>query len=547
MGKFKLGLIVENDPLNSFNLELYKKINKKNLDIKFLVNKKRISKFSVLKETIKLKGINKIFSIISFVILSIFEKFVIKIFFKNKFKIDYLNSKDNKKLELINRKKIYLNPKINNNVYEYKNEDIKEIKKLKFDLLIRLNYGILKGDILNSSRLGVYSVHCGDNRKYRGGPSGFWEVLNQVPTTGFIIQKLNNKLDGGDIIFRGQIPTQLFYKLNSDLVLKRSYMFLSKLILDISKGNYWYQKEKKVILGKIYTYPSLSSIIKYIFKTYSYLVIKYLKKTLNDKEFWKINYQRGTLDKLIIREPDDKYNLGKFIADPFIFFYQDEYYIFAEKYDFIRKKGCINIYKLVNDHLVDLGVILQENFHLSFPFVFEHDNKIFICPESYEAKEIRIYECTNFPMEWKYKKTILKNISAVDTIIFKDKKYWYLLTNIDSSKSCDFSSELHCYYTSNKSPITSKWIKHEKNPLIYNANIGRNAGLIKYKNYLLRVSQKIGFDSYGAGFQLNKIKEISPKIYKEEFINLKNYKKGFYDRSHHISYSNGLIAYDIKF
>ena len=38
----------------------------------------------------------------------------------------------------------------------------------------------------------------------------FWEVYNKNPSTGFIIQKLNEELDKGDVLFKGSVITKLF-------------------------------------------------------------------------------------------------------------------------------------------------------------------------------------------------------------------------------------------------------------------------------------------------------------------------------------------------
>jgi methionyl-tRNA formyltransferase len=71
-------------------------------------------------------------------------------------------------------------------------EGVKKIKDHNFDVILRLGSGILTGQILNTPRFGVISMHHGDNRVNRGGPPGFWEVLNREPSTGFIIQKLTD-------------------------------------------------------------------------------------------------------------------------------------------------------------------------------------------------------------------------------------------------------------------------------------------------------------------------------------------------------------------
>ena len=46
---------------------------------------------------------------------------------------------------------------------------------------------------------------------YTGVYLSFWEVYNKNPTTGFIIQNLNEQLDDGDIIFKGHTITKPYF------------------------------------------------------------------------------------------------------------------------------------------------------------------------------------------------------------------------------------------------------------------------------------------------------------------------------------------------
>jgi len=55
-------------------------------------------------------------------------------------------------------------------VYRYGEEDIKRIKDLDLDLLIRGGSGILRGEILDICPNGVISFHHADNDINRGGP-----------------------------------------------------------------------------------------------------------------------------------------------------------------------------------------------------------------------------------------------------------------------------------------------------------------------------------------------------------------------------------------
>lgn len=68
------------------------------------------------------------------------------------------------------------------------------------DMAVRFGFGILVGDALNAPKHGVLSYHHGDFREYRGRPAGFWEFVEGSPTVGITLQRLNETLDGGEVV-----------------------------------------------------------------------------------------------------------------------------------------------------------------------------------------------------------------------------------------------------------------------------------------------------------------------------------------------------------
>ena len=89
--------------------------------------------------------------------------------------------------------------------------DKKKIEEYNLDVLIRLGFRILRGKILNAAKFGVWSYHNGDNQINRGGPAGFWEVVENIPHTGIILQILNEDLDNGKIIYKSFTSTDILY------------------------------------------------------------------------------------------------------------------------------------------------------------------------------------------------------------------------------------------------------------------------------------------------------------------------------------------------
>ena len=199
--------------------------------------------------------------------------------------------------------------------------------------------------------------------------------------------------------------------------------------------------------------------------------------------------------------------------------------------------------------VLDKKIILYENFHLSFPYIFKFKNNFFMCPDTSHISEIRLYKNINFPLKWKFYKTIKKNIVSVDNIIFKKNNLWWLFTNIDRSNSNDFSHDLSIFF-SKEGPLTDKWENHPQNPIKINSIESRNAGIIFEKNKIIRVSQEQGFDNYGENINFHEIKLLNMKMYDEKKIKNKNYKiiKKILNNSdiHHFSKINNRIIVDFK-
>ena len=67
------------------------------------------------------------------------------------------------------------------------------------DLVVRFGFGLLRGEILTAPKWGVVSFHPADIRRYRGlGPPQVY--LDGQETIGVTLQRLNEEIDGGEII-----------------------------------------------------------------------------------------------------------------------------------------------------------------------------------------------------------------------------------------------------------------------------------------------------------------------------------------------------------
>ena len=93
------------------------------------------------------------------------------------------------------------------------------IRAFDLDFLFRFGLGIVRGEILDAARFGIWSFHHDDERVIRGGPPSFWEVFDGLPTSGVLLQRLTDRLDGGIPLARATFRTVLHsYPRNRDRV-----------------------------------------------------------------------------------------------------------------------------------------------------------------------------------------------------------------------------------------------------------------------------------------------------------------------------------------
>ena len=427
--------------------------------------------------------------------------------------------------------------------FDFSLKSLEQIKEKKIDLIVRCGSGILKGKILNITKFGVISIHNGDNRSNRGGPPGFWEVLNNEASSGFIIQKLNNELDGGDVIFRGNIMTASLWLMNDANITAKSNPFIKRIFNYVALNKKLPAYENISLHDdKLFKFDDkISDLLKYISITIFPSIRQKIKRIFIGKEIddWNVAYSKfDNFKKSLFRYKQIKNPLNRYLADPFIFTKNGRSVIFVEDYFYKDFKGRISAVEIKNNSETHLGVVLEEPFHLSFPYIFEDKGKIYMLPEAHQSNQIRLYECIEFPLKWKFKMSLVKNVSAVDSLVIRKNEKWFLLTNICSSNVRDFNSELHIFYSNELLSDTWAPIKCG-NPVIFDSRKARNGGIIYIKDQIYRINQVHNKNHYGKKFAINLIVDLNEFNYNEKLID--TIKPNFKNNSistHHFTSNN---------
>ncbi len=423
---------------------------------------------------------------------------------------------------------------------------INTLRALKLDLIINCSGRILKGDILNAARLGIVSVHLGDGSLNRRGPAGFWEVYLKQGTSGFTIQRLSGAPNGGAVLVEGRIATRSNYSINELELCRRSQRHLLQLLEQIaSNGALPDAKQSLSYIHRPYQQPNAGQSLRYLLQLVSRSLERRLFQGLLGIDLrWSVAFSLcdwPNLDMaraIILPNPPNH-----FLADPFVYRRAGKHYCFAEDYDYATQRGFIAVYELNASAGTRLGEALVEPFHLSFPYLFEYQGELYMCPESSACQQIRLYRCIEFPLKWQLETVLMSELSAADTLLFEHQGLWWLFTNIDPFDRADHGGELSIFYAD--SPLTDRWTPHPKNPVIIDASRARNAGFLRRDGELYRPAQKVAFNAYGTGFSINRIVKLSTTEYEEEAIVEveAKFRAGLHG-THHIHSCGGVTVFD---
>lgn len=234
-------------------------------------------------------------------------------------------------------------------------------------------------------------------------------------------------------------------------------------------------------------------------------------------------------------------------ADPFLWQHDDKTWCFFEIFDYAANIGRIGAGRLEAGELVDVRTVLQPGYHLSFPFLFEHDGRLFMMPESCATRRIELWRCTEFPDCWDLHSTALEGSSPADSTLAQIDGQWWLFTNLADDPFGDMSSELHLFRAD--SPMLERLEPHPLNPVVFDSRSARNAGRIVMRDGVLwRPAQDNSHGTYGYGLNLMRIEELTHQSYRESVGRqiAPDFKRGIIG-CHHIDCRGERIVFDVRY
>lgn len=212
----------------------------------------------------------------------------------------------------------------------------------------------------------------------------------------------------------------------------------------------------------------------------------------------------------VLRKSDVTDIKADFVADPFFVRSADDWYMFFEVMNALTGQGDIGC-ATSQDGLrwKYERIVLDEPYHLSYPYVFQWEGQFYMIPESAKAGAIRLYRAEGFPYLWTFVSNLIEGSYSDTSIFFVDKTWWMFTCSKPFTHD-----ELRLFYAEN---LLGPWAEHPASPVVRgNPSKAQCGGRIIIANNTITRFTHDDFPTYGKKVNASLITEISRTQYSEE-------------------------------
>ena len=373
----------------------------------------------------------------------------------------------------------------------------------------------------------IWSLNQTDGTTRKKGPPGVWEFLETKAATGIALIGRVFSFDEQLVLSSSYSSTDKFglrRNLNNFLwkipfMLERALRKLNHLGPEMFYQNASNNLSVSLSSERRFQYPNNWDMFVALTSNYSRRFRKKIDRLFHFEQYILL-FQMGSKNTITEKFAEFKRVLppkDRFWADPFVYEKGNTHYIFLEELIYKNKLGTIGVIKMdENGVFGEPQMVLEKDYHLSYPFLIEEDNELYMIPESSANSTIQLYKCVDFPLKWKLEEIIMNNVQALDTTVYWHNDRYWMFSNMKEHPGISGYDELFLFYSD--SLVGGNWIPHPENPIVSDVRRARPAGGIFAKNgKLYRPAQNCA-KRYGYGMQLLEIKKLTTTEYQEEIV-----------------------------
>ncbi len=409
------------------------------------------------------------------------------------------------------------------------------------DLDVAFAVGAFDDGLLDGlARYGVWRFHFGEGGG-AGEPealAGFHEVARNAALSG---SGLSVRLSAGAacrLAYQSWSRTYPFsVARNRAQLLAKTAAFAERALRELHRSGYGWLEQCRPAKGGLEAaaaFPGSLDLARNLGAIGGRIASRGLEKALNVEQ-WFLAYRfqnaRFQHPRLPSSRFDDAYGIApdlkgftrlmppkdRYWADPFVLEKNGRYFVFFEELPF--KTGAAHISMIELDPASGAAsapaVVLERPYHLSYPFLLEHEGQLYMVPETARNGTVELYRCVDFPLTWKLERVLLQGVRCVDATLHRGAERWWMFANMAAKGSRVYDDELHLFHADK---LLGEWQPHPKNPLKSDARSARPAGQLYWRNGTLYRPAQICAPLYGSGLSINRVLRLTPTEYAERQV-----------------------------
>ena len=402
----------------------------------------------------------------------------------------------------------------NNGKATFSSDDRQQIITHQLDVILFAGEKGYWGELPRLAKYGLWAFQFGNHL-----PPAFWEVVEGIPAIPSGLYICADDKDGERQIYGSVAPgdDRSPSRIKNHLYLKTSQFAIRKLEQLHTLGEQALTAELCPLPDPVPSprgrgAPNNFSMVLAFSRIMAGFIKDVYKRKIDLEARWDMAFRFGG-DRLdisglhVISPPKNG-----FWADPFPWVHNGRYYIFFEELLFAEEKGRLRVMEVKRDGTwTDPITILEKDYHLSYPFLFEWEGELYMLPETMENSTIELYRCTDFPHRWELHKVLMEGVKAVDaTLLQRDGKWWMFVSlAVESGDAWDEGSLFYA-----DTPF-GPWTPHPCNPIRSDVRSARPGGwLFEHDGHLYRPAQDCSV-CYGYALSINEIKYLGTDRYQE--------------------------------
>jgi hypothetical protein len=409
-----------------------------------------------------------------------------------------------------------------------------EIRRRDLDVVLRFCTTTPRGEVLRAPRYGVWSYQFGTEEDARNGTPFLQQLLDDAPTRDVLLEVLEDEPASGLVLCRSRFGRHgnLFLAHYRDVALWETTHFVVWKLHDLHELGWEHlrarslprvsQDEPRPPGAPLSTHgpapvPTATAMVRFLAPRLRNAARNRVGGERAVANQWRIALRRGATPLGATPEVTSVSGFrwietppGHFWADPFLITRGGQTLLFFEDFDYAAGYASIRWAEVHEDCTVGPAVTcLDRGYHLSFPFVFDHEGEVFMIPESLADGTVTLYRARAFPSEWVPEKVLFRG-NASDTSVFCEGGLFYFITSLHERDDRGMSATLFV-----ADSLTGAWRLHPSSPVSSDVRSARNAGSVfRRQGRLFRPSQNCG-PSYGYGLNLEEIVAVDEARYEE--------------------------------